>query len=352
MENCRDDTDENYSSDDSDKVAPKDFMRSLPDSGKRTRKARQVFDPSDNNIPKSKMGKRSSHLLLPGQHQSLGRPAKMPRHEPPSSPVSSTKSSPEKTPLKEPCPPMPTSPVSTPSTTPTKFEPLGCVICLKDTSSKSLRLIHCKMKNCSNQVHPLCLRNMTDLTMEAPMKHALKWRCIQCRKCTICSKKRDLRIFPNEWMVVCHSCDETFHAQCHSPALLKKPTSKWNCYRCTVDKAVSAGSKIVLYPDAPPLSIELPKEESDHIVTMENSVANPDEICDVVEWTSSDLSTYFKDKGFGEEAKIIEEQEVDGKSLLLMSRMDVLRGLKLKLGPALLMYNNHIVAMKEIYFKV
>jgi len=77
-----------------------------------------------------------------------------------------------------------------------------------------------------------------------------------------------------------------------------------------------------------------------------------DEIGDVVEWSSTDLATYFRDKGFGDEAAIMEEQEVDGKSLLLMSRFDILRGLNLKLGPALRMYTNHVQPMKQIFFKV
>jgi PHD-finger len=65
--------------------------------------------------------------------------------------------------------------------------------------------------------------------------------------------------YPNEWMVVCQVCDETFHAQCHSPALVRKPVGKWICYRCTVDKALAIGCNTIVYPDAPPLIIELPK---------------------------------------------------------------------------------------------
>jgi len=60
-------------------------------------------------------------------------------------------------------------------------------------------------------------------------------------------------------MVVCQLCDETFHAQCHSPALMRKPVGKWLCYRCTIDKALAVGCKTVVYPDAPPLTIDLPK---------------------------------------------------------------------------------------------
>jgi hypothetical protein len=85
-------------------------------------------------------------------------------------------------------------------------------------------------------------------------------------------------------------------------------------------------------------------------VVEDENMAVPDEIGDVVEWTASDLATYFKDKGFEEEAKVMEEQEIDGKSLLLMSRLDILKGLKIKLGPALRMYTNHVQPMKKLYF--
>jgi hypothetical protein len=93
------------------------------------------------------------------------------------------------------------------------------------------------------------------------------------------------------------------------------------------------------------------EEAPQPIIDAENAAVS-DEIGDVVEWSSTDLATYFKDKGFEEEAKIMEDQDVDGKSLLLMSRLDVLKGLKLKLGPALRMYTNHVQPMKQIYFKV
>jgi len=102
-------------------------------------KARQVFDPSDNNIPKSKLAKRA-YGMQP-QPPQLQRPKA----------GSLQGSSPEKTPQKDPNSGGPSSPLSTPSSTPTKLEAGGCVICKSDISSKSHRLIGCKMKNCENQ---------------------------------------------------------------------------------------------------------------------------------------------------------------------------------------------------------
>jgi hypothetical protein len=106
-----------------------------------------VFDPSDNNIPKSKLGKRSAGYLIqtnPAQRQRIVKNDLL------SSPSMSTKSSPEKTPQKD-LQGGPSSPLSTPNSTPTKMEPGGCVICFTSISNKSQRLIGCKMKNCENQ---------------------------------------------------------------------------------------------------------------------------------------------------------------------------------------------------------
>jgi hypothetical protein len=49
--------------------------------------------------------------------------------------------------------------------------------------------------------------------------------------------------------VVCHCCDDSFHASCHAPALLKRPTHKWLCYACTVKKALAVGQSMVTYGD-------------------------------------------------------------------------------------------------------
>jgi len=53
-------------------------------------------------------------------------------------------------------------------------------------------------------------------------------------------------------------------------------------------------------------------------------------------WTSSEVETFFQCKGLKEEGALFKEQEIDGLSLLLMRRKDVIQGIpKLLLGPAL-----------------
>ena len=57
-------------------------------------------------------------------------------------------------------------------------------------------------------------------------------------------------------------------------------------------------------------------------------------------WTVEEVETFIREAGFPSESLIFKEQEIDGRSLLLLRRMDVLTGLSLKLGPALKIYNH------------
>ncbi|KAG5850069.1 hypothetical protein ANANG_G00078330 [Anguilla anguilla] len=60
---------------------------------------------------------------------------------------------------------------------------------------------------------------------------------------------------------------------------------------------------------------------------------------------------YFKAAGFEEQANAFQDQEIDGKSLLLMTRNDVLTGLSIKLGPALKIYEYHVKALQTQHLK-
>lgn len=71
---------------------------------------------------------------------------------------------------------------------------------------------------------------------------------------------------------------------------------------------------------------------------------------DPTEWSIVDVVNYFKAAGFPEQAVAFEDQEIDGKSLLLMKRNDVLTGLAIKLGPALKIYEFHIKVLQLHHF--
>ncbi|XP_041533609.1 atherin-like [Microtus oregoni] len=72
---------------------------------------------------------------------------------------------------------------------------------------------------------------------------------------------------------------------------------------------------------------------------------------DPVEWTVMDVVEYFTEAGFLEQATAFQEQEIDGKSLLLMQWTDVLTGLSIRLGPALKIYEHHIKVLQQGHFE-
>ncbi|XP_029359847.1 atherin isoform X2 [Echeneis naucrates] len=69
-----------------------------------------------------------------------------------------------------------------------------------------------------------------------------------------------------------------------------------------------------------------------------------------VDWTVSDVVSYFTAAGFPEQAAAFRTQEIDGKSLLLMQRNDVLTGLSIRLGPALKIYERHVKVLQKTHF--
>merc|ERR1719510_2594924 len=67
---------------------------------------------------------------------------------------------------------------------------------------------------------------------------------------------------------------------------------------------------------------------------------DPD-IPDVSKWDHHQIKEYFASQGFSTAiCKIFVDQEIDGHSLLLLQRTDVVSGLGLKLGPALKIYSH------------
>lgn len=70
----------------------------------------------------------------------------------------------------------------------------------------------------------------------------------------------------------------------------------------------------------------------------------------LLQWTVADVATYFSAAGFPEQAIAFRTQEIDGKSLLLMQRSDVLTGLSIRLGPALKIYERHVKVLQRTHF--
>lgn len=70
----------------------------------------------------------------------------------------------------------------------------------------------------------------------------------------------------------------------------------------------------------------------------------------LLQWSVADVASYFSAAGFPEQAVAFKTQEIDGKSLLLMQRSDVLTGLSIRLGPALKIYERHVKVLQRTHF--
>ncbi|OQR76905.1 hypothetical protein BIW11_07472 [Tropilaelaps mercedesae] len=67
----------------------------------------------------------------------------------------------------------------------------------------------------------------------------------------------------------------------------------------------------------------------------------------VSEWSADQVAQFLAEIGYEKESKVFVEQEIDGASLLLLKRADVLSTLGLKLGPAVKIFR-HISNLQEV----
>ncbi|MBN3279155.1 SAMD1 protein, partial [Polyodon spathula] len=123
-----------------------------------------------------------------------------------------------------------------------------------------------------------------------------------------------------------------------------------SCLCCCIPSggcAVEAGvAPCLLTPSASPGETEQRVLNGDVCVKVEKCGVDP------VDWSVADVVSYFTAAGFGEQAGAFRNQEIDGKSLLLMQRSDVLKGLSIRLGPALKIYEFHIKVLQRSHFQV
>ncbi|XP_050969176.1 atherin isoform X2 [Labeo rohita] len=117
-----------------------------------------------------------------------------------------------------------------------------------------------------------------------------------------------------------------------------------NCSGCKLEVGVSS---CLLTPSASPGAAEERgmNEGIGGFVKSEMSGMSP------VDWTVADVASYFTAAGFPEQALAFRTQEIDGKSLLLMQRNDVLTGLSIRLGPALKIYERHVKVLQRTHFQ-
>lgn len=100
-----------------------------------------------------------------------------------------------------------------------------------------------------------------------------------------------------------------------------------------------------------PLSPGRPGPQAADGVPFSCTAGRKEKASDPVEWSVRDVVEYFTEAGFPEQASAFQEQEIDGKSLLLMQRADVLTGLSIRLGPALKIYEYHVKLLQRSHFE-
>ncbi|XP_063076571.1 sterile alpha motif domain-containing protein 13-like [Engraulis encrasicolus] len=105
---------------------------------------------------------------------------------------------------------------------------------------------------------------------------------------------------------------------------------------------------------------DMPASDSNNSADMETktngsvetkNIPENGQLPDPSEWAVNDVVDYIKAAGFEEQATAFEDQEIDGKSLLLMTRNDVLTGLCIRLGPALKIYEYHVKPLQTQHLK-
>ncbi|XP_076355865.1 histone acetyltransferase KAT6B-like isoform X2 [Tachypleus tridentatus] len=172
--------------------------------------------------------------------------------------------------------------------------------------------------DCGGRASTKCMDYSPELAARARM---YPWQCMYCKTCCMCNDSEDW-----DTMLICDACDKGFHMKCHVPKVTEEPTARAETWQPT-----TCGSPV---PDDEP--------STNHIDVLNQNCFEryPEIIPDAKDWTIDDVEKFFTHIGFPEQAPAFREQEIDGKSLLLMKRSDVLTGLSIKLGPALKIYNH------------
>ena len=65
------------------------------------------------------------------------------------------------------------------------------------------------------------------------------------------------------------------------------------------------------------------------------------------DWSVDEVESFIKAIGYADQASLFKDQEVDGVSLLLLKRSDVINGMAMKMGPALKIYG-HIQRLQTV----
>lgn len=196
-------------------------------------------------------------------------------------------------------------------------------------------LLFCK--DCNAKAHPSCMNYSPELATRA---RKTSWQCIDCKTCCICSDPDDA-----DNMLFCDACDKGYHMSCHNPKLEDEPQGKWVCSECVNDGVNIDDIEENTFCSGVDSTVKSTDLESCTSFRIIKRDLLQEKYPDARNWSISDVVSFFHEKGFNEQAEAFKSQEIDGQSLLLLKRSDVLQGLSLKLGPALKIYN-HVMKLQ------
>ncbi|PAA52410.1 hypothetical protein BOX15_Mlig008857g1 [Macrostomum lignano] len=187
-----------------------------------------------------------------------------------------------------------------------------CDFCQSPPSANRMgvpeRMLRCR--DCAHKAHPSCMLYGPELAARACQS---PWQCSECKTCCVCSGSGD-----PELILICDACDKGYHVSCHRPRVTERPASdaKWVCSRCREEERADGSGQ------------QPPPQESQAQLAGDASL-----------WSIAQVRSWLDGEGFPLAAQACVEQEIDGASLMLMKRMDVLTGLGLKLGPAVKVFD-------------
>ena len=223
-------------------------------------------------------------------------------------------------------------------------------------------------KDCDFKAHPKsCLKYSEELISRC---RESEWQCQYCKDCCMCDKSGDV-----ESILFCDACDQGYHMACHNPPLGSKPDGAWICTSCQIRRKNKVKSKSGNRIENP-ASDDGFEEESDETADSEDdeedsrssgqddvrmqkrkdstekilsqlqppieqiSEAHPHMPAKPEDWSCDDVETFVRFIGYSDQAATFRDQEIDGVSLLLLKRSDLLTGMDLKLGPAVKIYGH------------
>lgn len=188
---------------------------------------------------------------------------------------------------------------------------------------------------CSNQGHQSCAFKFMS---------GKNWFCVDCRQdvetCQICKKNAHEK--ERGELYACSCCSSLYHHGCHNPSIKLPFSTSWHCFSCppvaaAVNRHEEEGSGEELSDGDECLSMETElerKKDSEPMncrTDLNQAAYFKEEPPDPTNWSSKDVYNYFR-KYFDEDiARAILEQDIDGYSLKLLGRADVLK-LDFKLG--------------------